>query len=110
MRTPFPAVALAALSGHAHASSHLSTLRLHCPDGVDVLPILVDADGGLGIDLLDCEGVRYSRGPAPADACIANGGAQVPLDVDLAMRRDGSLRHDGVTFRLYIGLRPCPVP
>lgn len=110
MRTAFLAVALAALSGHAHAGPRLPAPGLYCPVGLGVPPISVGADGGLGIDLLDCSGVRLSRGRARAAACFANGGSRVPLDVDLAVRRDGTLRHDGVVFRLYTGPRPCPAP
>ncbi|WP_375275625.1 hypothetical protein [Methylorubrum thiocyanatum] len=110
MRTAFIAVALAGLSTPAHAGPRLPAPGLYCPVGVDVAPISIDDRGGLGIDLLDCEGVRLTRGRARAAACFANGGAQVPLDVNLAVRRDGTLRHDGVTFRLYTGPRPCPAP
>lgn len=110
MRTAFLAVALAALSSHAQAGPRLPVPGLYCPVGVDAPTISVDADGGLGIDLLDCEGVRLQRGRARAEACFANGGSRVPLDVDLAVRRDGSVRHGGVTFRLYFGPRPCPAP
>jgi hypothetical protein len=110
MRTAFLAAALAALSSPALAGHRLPAPGLYCPVGLDVPPILVDADGGMGIDLLDCSGVRLSLGRARAAACFANGGAQVPLDVDLVVRRDGTLRHDGVTFRLYTGPRPCPAP
>lgn len=110
MRTAYLAVALAALSSPAHAGPRLPTPGLYCPVGLDVPPILVDADGAMGIDLLDCEGVQLRRGRAQAEACFANGGSVVPLDVDLTVRRDGSLRHDGVSFRRYDGPRPCPAP
>lgn len=110
MRTAFLAVALAAISTPAHAGPRLPAPGLYCPAGMDVPPILVDANGGLGIDLLDCEGVQLRRGRARAAACFANGGSVVPLDVDLAVRRDGYLRHDGVVFRRYTGPRPCPTP
>lgn len=110
MRTAFLAVALAAISSHALAGPRLPAPGLYCPVGVGVPPILVDAGGGLGIDLLDCEGVQLRRGRARSAACFANGGSTVPLDVDLAVRRDGTLRHDGVVFRLYAGPRPCPAP
>lgn len=110
MRTAFLAVALAALSSHAHAGPRLPAPGLYCPVGQEVPPILVDAGGGLGIDLLDCEGVQLRRARARAAACFANGGTRVPLDVDLTVQRDGSLRHDGVVFRRYTGPRPCPAP
>lgn len=110
MRSMLLAVALAALSGHAHADPRLPAPGLYCPIGVDAPPISVDGRGGLGIDLLDCEGVRVERGRARAESCFANGGSRVSLDVDLAVRRDGTLRHDGVVFRLHTGPRPCPVP
>lgn len=110
MRTAFLAVALAALYGHANAGPRLPAPGLYCPTGVDAPPISVDGRGGLGIDVLNCEGMRLERGWARVAACFANGGSRVPLDVDLAVRRDGSLRHDGVTFRLYAGPRPCPAP
>lgn len=110
MRIAFLSVALTALSSHALAGPRLPAPGLYCPIGVDAPPISVGADGRLGIDLLDCAGVRMARGRARAEACFGNGGSQVALDTDLAARRDGSLRHDGVTFRFYTGPRPCPVP
>ncbi|AWI91964.1 hypothetical protein C0214_27145 (plasmid) [Methylobacterium sp. DM1] len=110
MRIAFLAVALAALSGHAQAGPRLPAPGLYCPVGLGVPPISVGADGGLGIDLLDCERVRLERGRARAEACFANGGTSVALDTDLVVRRDGTLLHDGVMFRLYTGPRPCPVP
>ncbi|ACS43872.1 hypothetical protein [Methylorubrum extorquens] len=110
MRIAFFTVALAALSGHAHAGLRLPAPGLYCPVIVDAPPISVGARGVLGIDLLDCEGVRLARGRARAEACFANGGARVALDTDLVIRQDGTLLHDGVTFRLYTGPRPCPVP
>lgn len=110
MRIAYLAAVLAALSGHAHAGPRLPASGLYCPLGGVVPSISVDGRGGLGIDLLDCEVVHLRRGRARAQACFANGGSQVALDVDLVVRRDGTLRHDGVTFRLYTGPRPCPAP
>ena len=110
MRTAFLASALAALSSHAHAGPRLPALGLYCPVGEDVPPISVDADGGLGIDLLDCEGARFARARVRAEVCFANGGSVVALNTDLVVRRDSTLRHGGVTFRLYTGRRPCPAP
>ncbi len=78
MRTAFLAVALAAISSHALAGPRLPAPGLYCPVGVGVPPILVDAGGGLGIDLLDCEGVQLRRGRARSAACFANGGSTVP--------------------------------
>ncbi|CAX21905.1 protein of unknown function [Methylorubrum extorquens DM4] len=103
-------MALAALSSHAQAGPRLPASGLYCPIGVDVPPISVDGRGGLGIDLLDCARVSLSRGRARSEVCFGNGGAQVTLDTDLAVHRDGTLRHDGVAFRLYTGPRPCPAP
>ena len=56
------------------------------------------------------EEMERQRGRAWAEACFANGGTSVALDTDLVVRRDGTLLHDGVMFRLYTGPRPCPVP
>lgn len=110
MRVAYLAVALAALSSPACAGPRLPAPGLYCPVSVGVPPILVDANGDLGIDLLDCQGVQLRRGRARSAACFANGGSVVPLDVDLVVRRDGTLRHEGVVFRLYTGPRPCPAP
>ena len=73
MRVAYLAAALAALSSHAHAGPRLPALGLYCPVGEDVPPISVDADGGLGIDLLDCEGARFARARVRAEVCFANG-------------------------------------
>lgn len=109
MRTVFLAVALTALSSHAQSCHSLPPPGLYCPVGLDAPQILLDS-GGLGIDLLDCAAVRLHRGRARSNSCLANGGSKVSLNTDFIVRRDGSLRHGGVTFRLYTDPRPCSAP
>ncbi|MEG9500339.1 MAG: hypothetical protein MIN69_00445 [Methylorubrum extorquens] len=78
MRTAFLAVALAALSSPAHAGPRLPASGLYCPVGLGVPPILVDADGGMGIDLLDCEGVHLRRGGRPSSGMLRERGLAGP--------------------------------
>ena len=80
---------------------------LYCPVGEQAQPILVDGDGIL-IDGLDCSGVSLRAGRVTASRCYANSGSETDYDGDLSLNADGTLKHDGITFRLYIGPRPCP--
>ncbi|MFC6790759.1 hypothetical protein ACFQE0_14750 [Methylobacterium komagatae] len=112
MRSVALALALAVLAAPAAADETwlLPEDGVYCPaEGQDVYAIVVGPGGGLGIDGLDCENVRLSRGRVRSSACVSNGGHPVDLDTDLLILPSGSMFHDGVLFRRWRGPLPCPV-
>ena len=112
MRTFALALAVAALAAPAAADTTwlLPRSGVYCPtNGEPVLPLVVDDDGGLGIDGLDCQSVRLSHGRVTSHACVSNGNHPVDLDTDLLVFPSGAMMHDNVLFRLWKGPLPCPV-
>ncbi|NEU13926.1 hypothetical protein G3T14_17585 [Methylobacterium sp. BTF04] len=99
---------LAVLATPALADPPRPAPGLYCPVGEVAMPVSVRPDGGMGIDGLDCRSIVLAGGRARSAACYANGGSVVDLDVDLVLQPDGTLLHDGVTFRLNPGRPPCP--
>ncbi|TXN47422.1 hypothetical protein FV233_04800 [Methylobacterium sp. WL7] len=102
-------MALAVLASPVLADTPRPAPGLYCPVGGEAaMPISVQPGGGMGIDGLDCSTVDLAGGRARSGACYANGGSIVDLDVDLVVRPDGDLVHNGIRFRRHPGRPPCP--
>jgi len=71
----------------------------YCAVGQDLPDISIGPGRGVGIDLMDCPVAEISGGRVRAPRCWGMGGTEVPYDVDLVVRPDGSLEHDGAVFR-----------
>lgn len=109
-----PALALAAILAAGPAPAHARPAPgWYCPDNGG-LPIAIDVPkpGGALIDGMDCYGTRYAHGKIRGAKCFGNHFADKgsPYETDLFVREDGSLAHDGQTFRRYGGPMPCPEP
>lgn len=71
----------------------------YCAVGVDLPQISIGPGPGVGIDLMDCPAATIAGGRVRAPRCFGMGGAEVPYDVDLVVRPDGTLLHDGAVYR-----------
>jgi hypothetical protein len=75
----------------------------YCAVGQDLPTIEVGSGPGeVGIDLMDCRRATFGGGRVRSPQCYGMGGAEVPYDVDLVVRPDGTLEHDGTVYG-----RPC---
>ncbi|MBE7199469.1 MAG: hypothetical protein INR70_16935 [Parafilimonas terrae] len=110
MRTFALAAAIAALATPSLAGDATWLLQpgLYCPVERNVPSILVGEDGGIGIDLLDCDRARLEGSVVLSPSCVANGDARFPYQTDLVVLPSGAMVHDGVTFRRLGGRPPCP--
>lgn len=111
MRTLILAAAIAAAVSPSLAKDATFLLPdqgLYCPQGADVLPISIRPGRRMGIDGLDCEGVRLEGGQVLSPSCVTNGGNRVSYATDLQVLPSGAMVHDGVTYRLRNGRPPCP--
>ncbi|GJE33640.1 hypothetical protein [Methylobacterium isbiliense] len=72
----------------------------YCAPGMPDITIGPGPD--VGIDLMDCRHATIPGGRVRAARCYGMGGAEVPYDVDLVVRSDGALEHDGTVYS-----RPC---
>lgn len=110
-----PALALAAIlaAGPAPAGPRPAP-GWYCPVGGAGHPIGIDVPrrGSAGIDGMECHAVSYRHGKLRGARCFGNhrDDAGSPYSTDLHVREDGSLAHDGTTFRPYGGPMPCPEP
>lgn len=100
--------ALSLIAAAAIAGTPAPAPGLYCSISGERQPISIRADGGIGIDALDCAKATYTPGRVRSEACYANGGAVVTLDVDLGRTRDGELVHDMELYRLRRQGAPCP--
>ena len=109
MRAPLLLAALIA-SGPAPAGPRPAP-GWYCPVGGG-LPIAIDVPrrGSGGIDGMECHGVKFAPGVMRAVRCFGNHYADegTPAEFDLFVREDGSLAHDGQTYRRQEGGRLCP--
>ena len=71
----------------------------YCAVGIDLPNITIGPDRSVGIDLMDCPVAVIADGRVRSRRCFGMGGAEVPYDVDFAIRPDGTLLHDGAVFR-----------
>lgn len=111
MRNLLLAAAVAALATPSLAEDATFLLPepgLYCPVGENVMPISIGPGRRMGIDGLDCEGVRLEGGQVLSPSCVSNGGHRVTYTTDLVVLPSGAMVHDGVTFRLRNGRPPCP--
>ncbi|MCJ2074435.1 hypothetical protein MKK68_02000 [Methylobacterium sp. E-016] len=99
--------ALALIAAAATAGTPAPAPGLYCSLSGERMPISIRA-GGIGIDGLDCARAVYSPGRVRSEACYANGGAVVTLDVELGQTADGELIHDMEIYRLRGAGAPCP--
>ena len=83
----------------------------YCPTNGG-LPIAIDVPrrGSAGIDGMECHGVKFAPGVMRAVRCFGNHFADegTPAEFDLFVREDGTLAHDGQTYRRQEGGRLCP--
>ncbi|KST61120.1 hypothetical protein AO398_00060 [Methylobacterium sp. GXS13] len=100
--------ALALIAAAAAAGTPAPAPGLYCSISGERMPISIGADGGIGIDGLDCARAVYSPGRVRSDACYANGGAVVTLDVALGQTAAGELVFDMEIYRLRGAGPPCP--
>ncbi|AMB45055.1 hypothetical protein [Methylobacterium sp. AMS5] len=107
-----PALALAAIlaAGPAPAGPRPAP-GWYCPVGSG-LPIAIDVPrrGSAGIYGMECHAVSYRHGKIRGARCFGNHNADMgsPYETDLFVREDGSIAHDGQTFRRQEGGRLCP--
>lgn len=80
---------------------------IYCSISGERMPISIRGTG-IGIDGLDCAKATYSKGRVRSEACYANGGSVVTLDVDLGQTAAGELIHDMEFYRLRRQGVPCP--
>lgn len=83
----------------------------YCPsDGSNPIAIDVPRRGSAGIDGMECHGTSYRNGKMKGARCFGNHYADEgsPYETDLFVREDGTLAHDGKTYRKYTGKLPCP--
>lgn len=99
--------ALALIAAAAAAGTPAPAPGLYCSLSGERMPISIRA-GGIGIDGLDCARAVYSPGRVRSEACYANGGAVVTLDVELGQTAAGELIHDMEIYRLRKAGAPCP--
>ena len=100
--------ALAIIAAAAVAGTPAPAPGLYCSLSGERMPISIRADGGLGIDGLDCARAVYSPGRVRSEACYANGGSVVTLDVQLGQSGPEELVHDMEFYRLRRQGAPCP--
>lgn len=98
---------LALLLATPAAADPLPPAGFYCPIGRDIMPIIVDVDGTVGIDSLECRGARLSGGRLTSRTCYASGSSVSSVDVELIpLPGGGGLLHDGVRYRRQVGR--CP--
>ena len=100
--------ALSLIAAAAVAGTPAPAPGLYCSISGERLPISIRSDGGIGIDALDCAKAIFSPGRVRSEACYANGGSIVTLDVDLGQSANGELIHDMEIYRLRKSGAPCP--
>ncbi|KQU17545.1 hypothetical protein ASG63_08520 [Methylobacterium sp. Leaf94] len=100
------ALILSLLLATPAAADPIPAPGLYCPVGRDVTAIVVEPGGVVGIDSLECHGVRLAAGRLSSRRCYGNGGRPVPYDTELFVLPGGGLLHDGVRYRRQAGR--CP--
>ena len=111
MRSFIIAAAVAAIATPSLAEDATFLLPepgLYCPVDQNVMPISIGPGRRMGIDGLNCRGVRLEGGQVLSPSCVTNGGQRVTYSTDLEVLPSGAMIHDGVTFRLRNGRPPCP--
>ena len=89
------------------AADPLPPAGFYCPVGRDVMPIIVEPNGTVGIDSLECRGAKLSGGRLTSRRCYANGASVSSVDLELIpLPGGGGLLHDGVRYRRQVGR--CP--
>lgn len=88
------------------AADPLPPAGFYCPIGRDIMPIIVDVGGTVGIDSLECRKARLAGGRLTSRTCYANGASVSSVDLELVVLPGGGLLHDGVRYRRQVGR--CP--